>query len=157
MVDEHELPGELLDDLRGVWKAKRPATSVDELGEDLGGQDLRSQRAIGWMRSAWREMEIPEPRVPTGRVLRPRFARAINVVASLAAALLLALLAYSVAMKQDPVAPLAPTEPPRGPHVAAIGDNHIELRSGPVTLILVTSEAVSGLDETADPRTLEDG
>ena len=104
---------------------------------------------------------MPARSPPAGRLLRPRFGKRIDLVASLAAALLLALLAFSV-LERD-LGTTAPTpdaadapRAPAEPYVAAVADDHVELRSGPVTLVLVTTDAGTDWNGTAGPRTLED-
>ena len=78
-----------LEALRALWREARPAQGPEDAGEELEATDARTRAAVQWMRAAWRELEVPEPRVPVrarGRLLR--FPRHVRVVASLAAAAL---------------------------------------------------------------------
>jgi len=139
MAEEREPGGEDLAELRAAWCLQQPARSVDETGED--GMDPSTRRAVEWLRAAWREAPVPAPRLPSRAVVRRRPAAWLDRGAALAAAVLLALLLYSVVERESP---RSPSEAPRGPHVAAIGDDRIELRSGPVTLVIVTGGAAGG-------------
>jgi len=134
-----EEPDDLLAELRGAWRALAPPVPAD----DLEDADARTRRAIGWLRDAWREVEIPAAAPPRAApVLRPLFGGRLDRVCAAAAALLVALLAWSASERDggERADATDTAEARPGPRVVGIGDNHIELRSGPVTLVLVTSE-----------------
>ena len=125
------------------------------------------------MRGAWAEVELPPvPDLPRGRVLRPRFGRRAETAVGLAVATLLAWLGYGLVTggaleepSSDParggrgeeqLAVLEPEEPPavaEAPRIEALSEDSIELRSGPVTLVLVTSRTDPAETESAGPPT----
>ncbi len=170
MGDQHGRGFDPLDDLRAAWRSLEAPAPTDELAD----ADPRTRRAVEWMRAAWatvepeRELAPPRP-VPVAapRLLPP------PVLLRLAAAILVATLAAllwwrpdgSAAVEEgapgltaDSDAPSAPDrrvpEPERVPeqpvleHVvqfASLSSEKLEMRSGPVRLVLLT-----GGGQTAD-------
>jgi hypothetical protein len=141
-VGEHERDDLPLDELRRAWRGLEPRLPAEELEES----DAKTRASVEWMRAAWSSCEVPEPRVPA---LRPRRWLRTVVAGLAAAAVLLALLRLTknepAVQHSDPVArfesaePITPITPENvaGPQLASLSSDQVELRSGPVRLILM--------------------
>jgi hypothetical protein len=145
-----ELP---LDELREAWWSETPAEPADELDE----ADPKTRDTVAWMRAAWQGLEVPEPRLPAARRARPARLRPrlVPLALAAAAALLAALGIYlatdagEVERMPAPETHLAQGGSPREPaneatevassgDLAYLGSDRMELRSGPVRLVLLT-------------------
>lgn len=158
---DDEPQDEWLDALRGAWQ-QGPAPAPDRA---LADADPTTRAAVGWVREAWLALPVPAARAPrvwesvTARapltpVERLRWRR-LAVAAALLVALGVPLLvlvtrrgAESRPADGAPVADVpgpAPTtaEPEPAAQVAAVDGNHLELRSGPVHLYLITASPSS--------------
>jgi len=154
-------PDDWLADLREAWRQGPEPASDRPLAEE----DLHTRLAVDWMRQAWLALPVPAASAPrvVPAAIRPRSGWRYAA----AAALLLALgapfaigawrRAHRPAAPPAPVAtaepaapvsalaPVAPTAPvaPEAPAapaatIVAIDEHHLELRSGPVRLYLMT-------------------
>jgi hypothetical protein len=151
-----ELP---LDELREAWRSQSPAEPADELEE----ADPKTRATVAWMRAAWQALEVPEPRLPAPR--RARFVRLrprlVPLVLAAAAAVLVMLGVYlakdasdvqrmpeqetRLAQGEGPSEPLQrTTEVASSADIAYLGDDRMELRSGPVRLVLLTRRDTQG-------------
>jgi len=144
---ERDLP---LDELRGIWRGLEPEPPP----EDLAASDPHTRAAVEWMRAAWAGLPVPQPRVPLpGRPARPR--HVLRLAAGLAAAAAALALLWPTGVEQSvqrsddrarseagDTARRASVEAParlgaEAPQLASLGPDHVELRSGPVRLILL--------------------
>ena len=150
-----------LEDLREAWQSLEAPEPADE----LDAADARTREVVAWLRAAWRTVEpARQPRVPAGAsILRPRFGR--PALLRLAAAALILALGAAVFWRPGAEAPGRPGEDepaepvvadgPGGPvpevipeqpvpegrvQLASLSSEHIEMRSGPVRLILLTGD-----------------
>ena len=134
-----------LDELRRAWRGLAPEDPAD----DLGLADARTRATVDWMRAAWSSVEAPAPPVHSLPAPRQRIP-VLRLAAGLAAAAAVLLsLWFSLqrpagpARSRDEGGPIAAVETPgarpapEGPRLASISSEHIELRSGPVRLILL--------------------
>jgi len=136
---------ELFSELKTAWK-KVAAPEPADAREDL---DPLTRKSVEWMRAAWAQIEVPEAVLPRRRVLRllPTL-RTGTAAAAVAAAVLFAWRFMPASIPPihhgTPDALGTATEPSetlaRPAVVTSIGNNNIEFRSGPVTLVLVTSD-----------------
>jgi len=140
-----------LAELRAAWREGPEPASDRPLAEE----DLHTRLAVDWMRQAWLALPVPAasaPRVPAAtRSIRWRFAAAAALLLALGLPLAIgawrrthrtAASAAPPAPVAGPLAPTAPTAPAVPPETAAtivaIDEHHLELRSGPVRLYLLT-------------------
>ena len=138
---DEELP---LDELRAAWTSLRPREPAEEADQ----ADARTGEVVDWLRAAWGTVEAPVlqrpgPRVPAGRLL---FLRGSRLAKGVAAAAVVLVAFGSWALFQRPAPDVrspdedmqvhVPPAPADGPRVASLGPDYIELRSGPVRLIL---------------------
>ena len=148
-----------LEELRALWRSLEAPVAAEELSE----LDAGTRRAVGWMQRAWREVEVPAARVPRTLAPQTRDATPLRdvVVAgnsrarwpellALAAGLLLVFLAgrglwldgRPETAEGPRVADGAGARPSDAeientrPHVAAVNEDHVALRSGRVTLLV---------------------
>lgn len=151
-----------LEELREAWRAARPRSHDADAGDGQEPQDASTRAVVDWMRAAWGTLEAsaaPVPRVPppsTGRLLAlPR--RRWRVAAALAAGLL-AVAAVGAFLQRsgdgvrpedehaprvaDAGPPASAGSPADGPQVVSLGPDHLEMRSGPVRLILFQEPTV---------------
>lgn len=131
-----------LDELRAAWRAMAPpdpTASVD-------ARDEPTRAAVAWMRSAWAAAAPP----PTSalpwrvrlRIARPRVVRALPWVAAAAALVVCTALLGRGGRTEHDAAPVpelvARPEPIAKPELVSLSADRMELRSGPVRLILFT-------------------
>ena len=130
-------------ELRELYRALQPPP----LADDADDADPETARAVQWMRDAWQGLEIPAARVPMAPRRVRRVARPLRFALLAAAAALLALGGAALwrALGRAPSAPssaprLADRPAPRdtsGVEVLAALPDRLELRSGPVRLVLL--------------------
>ena len=123
-----------LDALRALYARLTPP----ELPDELERADTETAQAVGWVRAAWRTLEVPPARVPL-RALPRRRARTL-ALALTAAAIVLAVLGS--ALRAVHVRRIEPERVAQAPAVRpAITVNalpdRLELVSGPVRLVLL--------------------
>ena len=134
-----------LDELRRAWRGLAPEVPANELGR----ADPRTRAVVDWMRTAWSSVEAPVPPVHSVPAPRPR-RPILRLAAGLAAAA--AVLCSLWFFLQRPPGPARPEDDgtriatgdspggraaPEEPRLASVGPDHVELRSGPVRLILL--------------------
>lgn len=160
---------EWLEALRGAWQ-HGPAPAPDR---SLADEDATTQAAVRWVRDAWLALPVPAAQAPRPAphaapplVVHPRWRR-VAVAAALLLALGVPLLVFAarraaesrthggrlaaeetgpppaVAPGPQPPPPPAAATPEPGPQVAAVDEHHLELRSGPVRLYLITDSPPS--------------
>lgn len=170
-----------LDELRDAWNS----LDAPEPADDPVDADPATRAAVEWMRQAWATVEpTREPSVPRpAPILRPSFAR--RPLVPLAAAVLLAgfaaLLWWSAGDDRDetrdapavvdvdpPVTKIEEHRVPQpervpelpvpeyGHQLASLSSNHLEMRSGPVRLILLTGPGASADGSALPPHSEED-
>ena len=109
---------------------------------ELPDEDAATRASVAWARGAWDRLQAPVAAPPASLLLRGRRARqSITPHARwrrhAAAAALLAALAITLRLRPEHAPPLTSTvaapEPPR----VTVVDDHIELRSGSVRLLLL--------------------
>jgi hypothetical protein len=129
---------EELDDLRAAWRDLAPPALADSCEE--AGPATRA--SVAWLRAAWAGLEVPEASATEVLGLRPRPAapRALEVVRPALALAAAVLVAFLVSRRPRPARPEpAPTSTETtAPRIASLSPDHVELRSGVVTLVLVT-------------------
>jgi len=158
---------EWLEALRGAWQ-QGPAPAPDR---SLAEEDPTTQAAVRWVRDAWLALPVPAAQAPRAAPhaappldVHPRWRR-VAVAAALLLALGVPLIVLAtrraaesrpadgelVANEPGPLPKVAPgpqtpplpataTAEPR-PQVAAVDEHHLELRSGPVRLYLITASS----------------
>jgi hypothetical protein len=136
----HEEQGDLpLDELRRAWRGLEPELPAGELAE----ADPATRASVAWMRAAWTGLPVPEPRVP-GQLRRRPALRLLGALSAAAAVLALLWAAgwqapvqrFEEPARTQTVQPTANT----GPQLAALDSGRLELRSGPVRLILLKDQ-----------------
>jgi hypothetical protein len=143
MSDELEpspdLPDEAVE-LRAHYRRLQPPP----LADDLEGSDPETARVVQWMQGAWRGLTPPRTLVPGRTLPRPtvRLVPRLRIAAAAAAVLLAGAALWRVLSRTDPTsAPAhlaqAPAEPLRGVEVIDVRPDRLELRSGPVRLLLL--------------------
>lgn len=150
MTDERPDDGLPLDELRRAWAAAEPPPP----DPDLDQADASTRAAVAWMQAAWSRVEAPVPVAPLAlRARRSGWRRWAQPLAA-AAGVLLALSAALWLQRSGPavrpggvdtettaqIEGPAPTRPDTDVEVAALAPDRVELRSGPVRLILLTGE-----------------
>ena len=132
-------------DLRDAWRSMDvpDAANAPESYEDA---DPRTSASVEWMRTAWQDLEIPAVRVPKrAPILRPSFARRAAFPIAIGAAVLVLAAAWLLFPNEqagvEVETEVAEIPPWNEPELLSVGSNNIELRSGNVTLVLVTSES----------------
>ena len=141
MSDELDLPSS--DELRALYRRLQPPP----LPDDLAAADPETARAVRWMQGAWRGLVVPRTVVPS-RLTRPRLflsrGRRARIAAVAAAVLLLggaALWRLSSGIGPGSIPARVAQIPSEGPLHAVelidVGPDRIELRSGPVRLLLL--------------------
>ena len=148
---ERERDDPWIDDLRRAWRELEPRPAA----EDLELEDDETRARVEWMRAAWSSLDVPEPRLPLATSARPASTAGTRAssggwptryrrLATAAAILLIAL--WFSRTEQSPQRsgeqarpvdgrPITPGD--EGPQLAALSSNRVELRSGPVRLILL--------------------
>ena len=135
-MHDSELP---LDELRAAWsRLSAPAPRAEA--------DRATQASIAWMRSAWDSLESP---APDPRVLlrhRARAERAAITSWAAAAAVIIGGIVFALQRLAPPARPgieravMDSTPSANKPYIAAIEPGRLEMRSGPVRLILLTND-----------------
>lgn len=143
MSEREELERDPLpEELRQLYGRLQPPPLADDASE----ADPETARVVQWMREAWSGLEVPPARVPLvpPRVTTRAPRRLRYVLAAAAAVLLVAGAALWRSLLGNP-----PTSPaPRvasghagandvGVEILAVRPDHVELRSGPVRLVLL--------------------
>ncbi|MCZ6596974.1 MAG: hypothetical protein O7B99_04990 [Planctomycetota bacterium] len=150
-----------IDDLRRAWQGLEPP----ETGGALGAQDPETRASVDWMRAAWLGLEPPPTRVPvrSGHLRRKELLRPERVLLRVAAALLFIASGAALAWKlfdvpsgtSEPAPAVARNGAAAGEPIestpaeedqvviASLAHDHIEMRSGPVRLILLTDSGVT--------------
>jgi len=139
MSDELDLPP---DELRALYRRLQPPP----LADDLAAADLETARVVRWMQGAWSGL-APRTPVPSG-LTRPRgsvpHVPRARIAAAAAAVLLLAgAVLWRLSSTTDQgsaparVAQATAGEPERSIEVIDVRPDQIELRSGPVRLLLL--------------------
>jgi hypothetical protein len=140
----------LPEDLRRLYARLQPPPLADDIAE----ADPETARAVRWMQAAWQELEIPAARVPNLARRAPRRLRRLHFALAAAAGLLLAagaaLWRGLAGAPPEPAARLA--EGPALPaadrvEVLAALPDRVELRSGPVRLVLLTPPIPEPFDD----------
>jgi hypothetical protein len=150
-------PDDWLADLRAAWRQGPEPASDRPLAEE----DLHTRLAVDWMRQAWLALPVPAASAPRRTpALRSRagwrYAAAAALLLALGVPLAIGAWRHAhrpaappapvaTAEPAAPVSPPAPTAPvapaaPAAPAatIVAIDEHHLELRSGPVRLYLMT-------------------
>jgi len=132
-----------VDELRRLYERLQPP----ELADDLAAGDAETARVVGWMRGAWRELEAPRAAtlvlrpLPRKRAVRPLLVSAAAAVLLLAGAALWRALAHREPGEEVVHAPSieagAEASIEAGVEILDVGPDHVELRSGPVRLVLL--------------------
>ena len=160
MSDERELPGperELpgSDELRALYRRLAPPPLADDVAE----ADAETARVVRWVQGAYRGLEPARASVPLllARTRRParfgpraRLAAAAAVLLVAGAALWRALSGSSPAPAPERVAQ-SPSGPGSAVEVIDVRPDGLELRSGPVRLLLLEPPPSEPTDEP--PRT----
>ena len=142
-------------DLRRAWSRLEPPRP----DPDLEGSDEPTRAAVEWMRAAWSRLEAPAPVVPLALHRRRSGWRRWAQPLAAAAGVLVALGVWLALQRLEPgvrpdgvdtettarthVGEPAPVPLDDGVELAALAPDRVELRSGPVRLILLTGEASS--------------
>jgi hypothetical protein len=128
------------EELRELYRRLRPPPLADGAGE----ADPETARVVRWMQRAWRELEPPRAVLPRSvarrprRLARPALLAAAAVVLLLAgAALWRALAARSAAVPRLDVAREPAPAGTDGVEILDVRPDRLELRSGPVRLVLL--------------------
>jgi hypothetical protein len=143
---------ELFEGLGAAWRNQ----PVPQPGGDLVATDAVTQRTVQWLAAAWAAQAVPPVRLPA-RITR-RHARTAWRVSwrPLAAAAVLILILTVPLMQREPgptpvdhgtpppVVAANPLSPPQTPTVTADG---LELRSGPVRLLLLSKTTTTTIEE----------
>jgi len=107
----------------------------------LEAPDAETRAALEWMREAWRALEPPAARIPW-RVRLARRAGGLRPIAA-AAAVLVAAVVFGRGFFDAPSRPHEAVQPLAAlpeVRIASLDPDRMELRSGPVRLILLTPE-----------------
>jgi hypothetical protein len=135
-----DLSAELPAELCALYRRLEPSPPADEVSH----ADPETERVVRWVQGAWNALEAPPVRVP--RSIPPRRSdRRFVQRALVAAAAALLLLAGAAAWRALPtrVEPARPTRvaqapvPASGVEVLDVRPDQVELRSGPVRLVLL--------------------
>jgi hypothetical protein len=131
-----------LDELRRAWRGLEPELPA----EDLSEVDPTTRASVEWMHAAWSSLQVPAVRVPSRRLVHPvlRLAAGLAAAAAVLASLWLAgnqgrLQRSEDFARSESEAPIAPNHL-EGPQLASLSSEHVELRSGPVRLVLLTDQ-----------------
>jgi len=138
---------ERLRELEAAWRS----LPLPPPNRELEDEDPATRQAVEWMRSAWVSLEIPRaPAPPVPMRARRRWpSRLARIAAVLVLALGALLLARSISAPDeteiartpptnDTEARQGPDPPPPAVALLAATADRIELRSGPVRLVLLT-------------------
>lgn len=141
MVDDDPI-----DELRSLWQSLEPPADPEP--------DEATHAVVDWLREAWQAQPVPEaPSIPTPRrTMRPavRAAAALLVAVTVGVGLW-ALAATSPSGSAGPAGP-GKAEPREAlAPVTALREDGVEMRSGPVRLVLVYSSVPAGA-ETEDRK-----
>lgn len=137
-----ETMDELAAELRALYRRLEPSPSADE----LIGAAPETARVVHWMQGVWNTLEAPPARVPRAIPLRRSERRFVRRTLLAAAAVLLLLagaaLWHALATRVEPariprVAQAPPPAPASGVEVLDVRPDQVELRSGPVRLVLL--------------------
>jgi hypothetical protein len=130
-----------------AWRELYERLEPPPLADEADAGDAESARAVAWMRAAWRNLDVPVASAPPlhGRhTPAPSARRSWNLhrlaPLALAAAALLAALALWRARASQPNAPRGDgsSTPRQGDvELLAVRSDQVELRSGPVRLVLL--------------------
>ena len=129
-----------LDDLREAWRSVEPPPPADELAD----ADPTTRAVVGWLREAWQGLEPRNPLRPP--VPAPVLAFRPATLARLAVAALVVALAAALFWRPEgarvPEMEVVPERlvPRERVQFASLTSEHIEMRSGPVRLILLTGD-----------------
>lgn len=141
-----------MDELRAAW-GEVEAPPPDR---DLSREDDATRRAVAWMQGAWAGVEAPPARVPR-RAARVRVGPwSLAAAAAVVAALVTALAQGGRDRRLDggpsptPETPVVRTETEPPVLVARTAENEIELRSGPVCLVLLAGAPPQPDDEPVE-------
>jgi hypothetical protein len=143
-------------ELRALYGRLEPPPLPEEADE----ADPETAHVVGWMRNAWRALEAPQVPLPLRhvplrpvplRALRARRARALRrrmvLVAAAAAVLALAGAALWLARTRPaPAVENVAAVPARGIEILAVRPEQLELRSGPVRLVLLAPPPSESFD-----------
>lgn len=138
-MTEHtgDVPDLPLDELRSAWSS---------LEAPEPRPDAATVASVEWMRAAWRALPVPaaDPSVLVSR--RRRAERQTIATWAAAATVLLAGIAFSVQRLTPParsgveVTAIGGEPSSTKPYIAAVESDRVEMRSGPVRLILLTND-----------------
>lgn len=144
MSDERDDSGRVRE-----WRELYRRLTPPPLADGLDEAEAETARAVRWMQTAWRELEVPPAVPPMRRVapVRARFARralpwlvAAGVVAG-GAALLLRVRQASPHEEHVSAAPIT---------IEDVRADRLELRSGPVRLLLLSPPETGGAPSDPD-------
>ena len=152
--------GDELDLLREAWAGAAPPVATPKLDD----ADPLTRATVAWSRDAWEQLEAPAARMPLALHVATRFASLRRApwprYAAAAVVLIALMLGRSLRPTDGERAPLNETTASNGAdtspastsqgtshtpaalperRVVAVADDHIELRSGPVRLLLMTA------------------
>jgi len=141
------------DELRALYERLQPPPLADEAGES----DPTTAEVVAWMRGAWQRIEPPRVAVPRPAVPLPSRRRTRSSSFALAAAAALVLLAGAAAYLRALRPASAPPpnvaeQPASGVEILAVLPDRIELRSGPVRLVLLAPTPTETTSENTDPH-----
>ena len=124
-----------LEGLRNAWQNLTPPPPADGIEES----DPETRAVVGWMRAAFESVETPPVPVFALRRSRRR-ARLLPMPLAAAASALIAVGLWGLmhrGQRPEEPGPIALRTPAaEAPVIAALGPDHIEMRSGPVRLVL---------------------
>jgi len=137
-------------ELRALYRRLEPSPPADEVAH----ADQETERVVRWMQGAWNTLDVPNvtapivtaPPVRVPRSIRPRRSVRRSVQRMLLAAAAVLLLATGAALwhtLSTRVEPAPPTRVAQGPapaqgiEILDVRPDQVELRSGPVRLLLL--------------------
>lgn len=135
------------DELRQIYRRLQPPALPDHAAE----ADPETARVVQWMQGAWRGLALPPARVPLAPRLSTRPIRHLRFALVAAAAVLLLVSgtlvtgtalwrALTRSSESTPEPRMAQGPPPAsatGVEILAVRPDQVELRSGPVRLVLL--------------------
>ncbi len=139
-------------ELRALYRRLEPSPPADEVSDEAP----ETERVVRWMRGAWNTLEAPLVRVPGSIPLRrnrQRFVRRALIAAAAAIVLLAgAALWHALGTRVEPArlprVAQGPTPTPRNRvEVLDVRPDQVELRSGPVRLVLLGPPPSQSSDE----------
>ena len=142
----------LPEELRALYRRLEPPALADDAAEG----DPETARVVQWMRSAWSGLEVPPARMPLVPLRSARAPRIRFALAAAAAVLLVAAAAWRVLESNPPSAP-APrvaeghaAARDEGVELLAALPDQVELRSGPVRLVLLGPPPTDSVEDPSD-------